>query len=157
MLKSLLLASLLAVAPAAHAETDPAAREVEQYFRAGIEAFNRGDLERFLQQFHPELRMYAVNEWLRGEAQIRERFTTTFRDFPRVRMEISRLRARSGTPDVVTVEFEWATFPRGDDAAWRGVGSGVYVRTAQGWREVLEHETVVSRDPRLVRPAPTPG
>ena len=78
--------------------------------------------------------------------QIRSRFTQTFRDFPKVRMEITNLRGRSEAPGVVTVEFEFHTYPQGEGPAWHGVGSGVYVKKADGWREVLEHESVTRRD-----------
>jgi len=151
---TLALASLLAAAgaPARAEAPDTNARQVERFFMEGIGRFNRHELEPFLKQFHPEMRMFAVTDWLRGESQIRERFSTTFRDFPNVRMEITNLRGRSETPDVVTVEFEFHTYPTGAGAAWHGVGSGVYVKTKQGWREVLEHESVTRKDPGLTPP-----
>jgi hypothetical protein len=153
-LKSLLAAAVLSVATNAGAEApDPNAREVERFFMEGIAHFNRHDLEPFLRQFHPELKMFAVTDWLRGKEQVRTRFTATFRDFPKVRMEITNLRGRSETPTVVTVEFEFHTYPMGEGGAWHGVGSGVYVKTAEGWREVLEHESVTRKDASLTPPA----
>ena len=140
----------LAVAPpsaaAAAERSDPNAREVERFFMAGIAHFNRHDIEPFLDQFHDEIRMFAVTSWLRGKPALRERFESTFRQFPKTRMEITNLRARSETKDVVTVEFEFHAYPQGTGPAWHGVGSGVYVRTRAGWREVLEHESVTRRD-----------
>jgi hypothetical protein len=61
-------------------------------------------------------------------------------------MEITNLRARSETPNTVTVDFEFHTFPRGTGPGYHGVGSGVYVKRAGGWREVMEHESVTKRD-----------
>ncbi|HEX8570357.1 MAG TPA: nuclear transport factor 2 family protein [Caulobacteraceae bacterium] len=146
--------ALVVLAPASgRAETpDPNAREVERFFMQGIGHFNRHELEPFLKQFSPDLRMFAVTEWLRGKEQIRARFTQTFRDYPNVRMEITNLKGRSEAANVVTVEFEFHTYPTGSGGAWHGVGSGVYVKTAEGWREVLEHESVTKRDAGMTPP-----
>jgi hypothetical protein len=131
---------------------DTSALEVERFFMEGIAKFNRRELDPFLLQFDETIRMFAVSSWLRGRAEVRQRFVDTFRQFPEARMEITNLRARSETPNVVTVEFEFHTYPRGTGPAYHGVGTGVYVRRAEGWREVLEHETVTRRDPGLATP-----
>jgi uncharacterized protein (TIGR02246 family) len=125
---------------------DANATEVERFFMQGIAHFNRHDIEPFLRQFHDDIRMFAVSNWLHGKPALRERFQSTFTHFPKTRMEITNLRARSETKDVVTVEFEFHIYPQGTGAAWHGVGSGVYVKTSSGWREVLEHESVTRRD-----------
>jgi hypothetical protein len=131
---------------------DANAMEVERFFVEGIGKFNRRELDPFLMQFDEDIRMFAVSDWLRGRAAVRQRFVDTFRQFPEARMEITNLRARSETPTVVTVEFEFHTYPRGSGPAYHGVGTGVYVRRAEGWREVMEHETVTRRDPGLGAP-----
>jgi hypothetical protein len=136
---------------------DANAMEVERFFMEGIGRFNRRELDAFLTQFDESIRMFAVSSWLRGKAQVRQRFVETYRQFPDARMDITNLRARSETPTVVTVEFEFHTYPRGTGPAYHGVGTGVYVRRAEGWREVLEHESVTRRDPGLqAPPAPRP-
>lgn len=151
-MKRLALAALLLVVFAscttagAPATPSNAAEEVKTHFMNGIAAFNAHDLETFLQQFAPDLQMFAVSEWLRGEQAIRERFAMTFKQFPNVRMEIDNLTAREVAPGVVTVDFRFHTYPTGKDAAWHGVGSGVYVRRDGRWVEVLEHETVTKVD-----------
>jgi hypothetical protein len=134
--------AILAAAPV----RDANALEVERFFTAGIEHFNRRDLEAFLAQFDDNISMYAVNSWLRGKPALRQRFRDTFKQFPQVKMEITNLRARSQSPNTVTVDFEFHTFPRGTGPGYHGVGSGVYVKRAEGWREVLEHESVTKRD-----------
>jgi hypothetical protein len=49
----------------------------------------------------------------------------------------------------VTVAFQWRVYPLGQGPAFHGVGSGVYVRRDDRWREVLEHETVTRVDSAL--------
>jgi hypothetical protein len=132
--------------PAAAPARDANAIEVERFFLAGIEHFNRRDLEAFLVQFDEDIRMYAVNAWLHGKPALRERFESTFKMFPKVKMEITNLRARSETPNTVTVSFEFHTYPKGSGPGYHGVGSGVYVERAGQWREVMEHESVTKRD-----------
>jgi uncharacterized protein (TIGR02246 family) len=147
---------LAAQAPAGVvARPSPAAERhpVAAYFDAGIAAFNAHDLDTFMQQFADDLEMYTPTGWLRGKAAVRERFVTTFRDFPSVRMIVRDLRVRDVAPGVAVVDFAWSTYPRGAGPAYHGVGSGTYVRRDGRWQEVLEHETVVSIDSALAPPA----
>lgn len=137
--------SLLAAGPAA-AET-PAEAAVRTVYMDGIAAFNRHDLETFLQQFSDDVEMYTPTGWLRGKAAVRERFVQTFTGWPDVRMEIDALDARQVTPDTVIVDFRWRTYPGGGDAAFHGVATGVYVLRDGRWVETLEHETVTRTDP----------
>lgn len=125
---------------------DRAADEVARFFMEGIGHFNRHDLDAFMRQFDPDIRMFVLDHWLRGAPALRERFAATFRQFPQVRMQITNLRARSVARNVVTVEFEFHTYPKGSGPAYHGVGSGTYVKSANGWNEVLEHESVLKRD-----------
>ncbi|HYF21769.1 MAG TPA: nuclear transport factor 2 family protein [Caulobacteraceae bacterium] len=139
------------------AEPAPASQDavqVEKTFMAGIEAFNAHDLDRFMVQFDPELQMFTPTGWLRGGAAVRARFSETFARFPAVRMEIDRLKAKQVSDDTVVVTFAWTVRPQGAGPAFEGVGSGVYVRRPEGWREVIEHETVTRTHPDLARSAP---
>jgi uncharacterized protein (TIGR02246 family) len=126
--------------------------EVHAFFLAGVAAFNAHDLEEFLTQFAEDINMYTPQGWLRGHEQVRERFATTFAQFPRVRMEIENLVARQVGKDVVVTDFRWRVYPGGAGPAFHGVGSGVYMRRDGQWREVLEHETVTLVDEALRRP-----
>jgi uncharacterized protein (TIGR02246 family) len=129
---------------------------VHAYFLDGIAAFNAHDLDGFMNQFGDDVEMYTPTGWLRGKAAVAARFVTTFRDFPRVRMDLRDLRVRAITPDVVVVDFGWSTYPNGQGPAYHGVGSGTYVRRNGAWQEILEHETVVRVDSALVRSRPAP-
>lgn len=152
-MRAILAATLAFIAVPAYTNpaADPHAAEVKTTFMAGISAFNAHDLPRFMRQFDPELQMFTPTGWLRGGHAVRARFADTFARFPAVRMEIEDLQARTVAPDVVTVGFRWRTYPQGSGGAFHGVGSGVYVRKADGWREVLEHETVTRTDPEFAR------
>jgi hypothetical protein len=73
-----------------HAEKHP----VEAFLVSGIAAFNAHDLDLFMKQFAPDIEMYTPTGWLRGNAAVRERFAQTFKQFPKVRMEIEELKLR---------------------------------------------------------------
>lgn len=122
---------------------------VEAFFTAGIEAFNRHDLDKFMEQFADDLEMYTPTGWLRGKAAVRERFVGTFKQFPNVKMEIEDLKVREVNSKTAIVDFKWKTYPAGAGPAFYGVGSGVYVKRKNRWVEVLEHETVTKIDDAL--------
>ena len=132
------------------------AAEVEAFFRSGIEAFNRHDLDLFTSQFADDIAMYTPTGWIRGTDAVRARFAGTFKQFPDVRMEVEDLSARSVGPHAVVTEFRWRVYPRGQGPAFHGVGSGVYVRRNGVWQEVLEHETVTRVDEALAQRPVTP-
>ena len=133
--------------PPTNPSTDAAT--VEDFFRSGIEAFNSHDLELFLGQFGEDIEMYTPTGWLRGKNAVRERFASTFGQFPNVRMELESLKVRSVSQDTVVADFIWRVYPMGKGPAFHGVGSGVYVRRGISWEEVLEHETVTRVDEGL--------
>jgi uncharacterized protein (TIGR02246 family) len=153
-------ALVAASASVAHAQggaraTPTAVRaSVDSFFRAGVDAFNRHALAEFTAQFADEIVMYTPTGWLRGHAAVRARFDSTFRQFPRVRMEIDSLEVRAVGPDAATVAFQWRVYPGGAGPAFHGVGSGAYVRRAGRWVEVLEHETVTLVDAALQQRRP---
>jgi len=122
---------------------------VETFYRAGIEAFNRHDLNEFMKQFAADISMYTPTGWLRGEKSVRERFSQTFKQFPKVRMEIEDLRVAEVSSDTAVIDFKWRVYPMGSGPAFHGVGSGVYVKRNGKWLEVLEHETVTKVDEGL--------
>lgn len=152
MKRILALALLLAITSSlAAAQTQQIARKhtVEQFFMAGIAAFNAHDLDGFMKQFAADIEMYTPTGWLRGQQNVRERFAQTFQQFPSVRMEIEDLRVREVGRATVVTDFKWRVYPMGRGPAFHGVGSGVYVQRGGKWVEVLEHETVVKVDEGL--------
>jgi len=136
------------------AQQAPAAQPhaVETFFLAGIKAFNAHELDTFMAQFAGDIEMYTPTGWLRGSQAVRERFTQTFQQFPKVKMEVENLRVREVTQGTVVTDFNWRVYPMGAGPAFHGVGSGVYVMRNGRWMEVLEHETVVKVDEGLGPP-----
>lgn len=132
-----------------------AEKQVAAIYRTGIDRFNEHQLDAFLEQFDSNIDMYTPTGWLRGSAGVRERFRSTFQQFPNVRMVIGDLRTRALSHGTVIVEFSWTVYPMGKGPRFEGVGSGVYVCQRGGWKEVLEHETVTFRDKEL-QPQPPP-
>lgn len=132
------------------------ADEVVVFFRSGVEAFNRRELNVFMGQFGADIRMYTPTGWVNGYAAVRERFAKTFEQFPDVRMEVDSLRVRRVADGVVVTEFRWRVYPMGAGPAFHGVGSGVYVLRGGDWEEVLEHETITHVDEPL-RQGPPPS
>ncbi|HLM56083.1 MAG TPA: nuclear transport factor 2 family protein [Pyrinomonadaceae bacterium] len=145
-------ALLVAASLSAAAQTENRAQKhpVEEFFMAGIAAFNAHDLEGFMKQFAGDIEMYTPTGWLRGREGVRERFAQTFRQFPSVRMEIEELRVREVARGMAVTDFRWRVYPMGKGPAFHGVGSGVYVLRDGRWAEVLEHETVVKVDEGLI-------
>jgi uncharacterized protein (TIGR02246 family) len=149
-MRVLVLAVALLALPAAGAPPHAAPKHpVEEFFMAGVAAFNEHDLDGFMKQFAADIEMYTPTGWLRGAERVRERFKQTFQQFPSVRMEIDGLRVRDVAPDTVVTDFKWRVYPMGKGPAFHGVGSGVYVLRGGRWVEVLEHETVVKVDEGL--------
>jgi hypothetical protein len=122
---------------------------VEIFFMAGITEFNRHNLDGFMKQFADDIEMYTPTGWLRGEKNVRNRFAETFKQFPKVKMEIEDLQVREVASGTVVTNFKWRVYPMGAGPAFHGVGSGVYILRNGKWTEVLEHETVVKVDEGL--------
>jgi hypothetical protein len=122
---------------------------VELFFIAGIKELNSHNLDGFMKQFAEDIEMYTPTGWLRGEKIVRTRFAETFKQFPKVKMEIEDLQVRKVSPGTVVTNFKWKVYPMGAGPAFHGVGSGVYILRNGKWTEVLEHETVVKVDEGL--------
>ena len=142
------------------AEDPPGGRnadeEVVALFNAGIEAFNRHELNVFMGRFGADIRMHTPTGWVNGYAAVRERFGETFAQFPAVRMEVDSLSARQVEDGVVVTRFRWRVYPMGDGPAFHGAGSGVYILRGAKWEEVLAHETITRVDEGLRLPTRAP-
>ena len=124
---------------------------VESLYFSGINAFNAHDLDEFMKQFHVDMQMFNTSTgWLRDLEGIQKRFAMIFKQFPQVRMTIEDFRVCDVQPDTVLVDFNWTLYPNGKGPAFRGVGSGVYVKRDGKWGEVVEHETVTATDKELL-------
>jgi uncharacterized protein (TIGR02246 family) len=149
MKKLIAIILLFTISISAQAQKTEKVHPVETLYLAGIEAFNKHDLNEFMKQFASDISMYTPTGWLRGDKSVRERFAQTFRQFPKVRMEIEDLRVTEVSSKTAIIDFKWRVYPMGSGPAFHGVGSGVYVKRNGRWVEVLEHETVTKVDEGL--------
>lgn len=122
---------------------------VRTIYLSTIEALNEGNLDLFLANFAPEIKMYGTDGNYFGQKALRERFENILQQFPKVRMEIPELKLEILSKNVVLVNFEWKVFPMDQGPAFSGIGSGVYTRDGDKWIEVLEVETITDIDEAL--------
>ena len=122
---------------------------VRTLYLSSIEALNKGNLDVFLANFAPEIKMYGTDGTYFGQDALRDRFEKVLQQFPKVRMEIPELQLEILAEDIVLVNFEWKVFPMGQGPAFTGIGSGVYRKTGDKWMEILEVETVTEVDEAL--------
>ena len=122
---------------------------VRTLYLTSIEALNEGNLDLFLANFAPEIKMYGTDGNYFGQNALRERFEKVLKQFPNVRMEIPELKLEILSKDVVLVNFKWKVFPMGQGPAFSGIGSGVYAKNGDKWMEILEVETITDVDEAL--------
>lgn len=124
---------------------------VRNLYLSSIQAFNEGNLDLFLANFAPEIKMYGTDGNYFGQEALRKRFKNVLLQFPDVRMEIPELNLEILSQEVVIVNFEWKVFPMGQGPAFSGIGSGVYKQNGDKWMEILEVETVTNVDEALIQ------
>ncbi|MGB5693439.1 MAG: nuclear transport factor 2 family protein [Flavobacteriaceae bacterium] len=122
---------------------------VRVLYLSSIEALNEGNLDMFLANFAPEIKMYGTDGNYFGQNALRERFENVLQQFPDVRMEIPELKLENLSQNVVIVNFKWKVFPMGQGPAFSGLGSGVYINKSGKWMEILEVETITNVDEAL--------
>lgn len=122
---------------------------VKGLYLSSIEALNEGNLDLFLANFAPEIKMYGTDGTYFGENAVRQRFENVLQQFPDVRMEIPELKLEILSKNTVLVNFKWKVFPMGQGPAFTGLGSGVYVKNGDNWMEILEVETITDVDEAL--------
>ncbi len=118
-------------------------------YLSSIEAFNEGNLDLFLANFAPEIKMYGTDGNYFGQNALRERFENVIQQFPKVRMEIPELNLDILSQEIVLVNFKWKVFPMGQGPAFSGIGSGIYMKKGDKWMEILEVETITEVDEAL--------
>ena len=122
---------------------------VRSLYLSSIEALNAGNLDLFLANFAPEIKMYGTDGNYFGQSAVRKRFESVLQQFPNVRMEIPELKLEILSDGVVLVNFKWKVFPMGQGPAFSGLGSGVYLKIEDKWMEILEVETITDVDEAL--------
>ena len=122
---------------------------VRSLYLSSIKALNEGNLDLFLANFAPEIKMYGTDGTYFGQNALRNRFENVLEQFPDVKMEIPELKLEILSKNVVLVNFEWKVFPMGQGPAFSGIGSGVYIKKGDKWLEILEVETITQVDEAL--------
>ncbi len=122
---------------------------VKSLYLSSIEALNEGNLDLFLANFAPEIKMYGTDGNYFGQNAVRKRFENVLQQFPNVRMEIPELKLEILSKDIVLVNFKWKVYPMGQGPAFSGLGSGVYMNNGDKWMEILEVETITDVDEAL--------
>ena len=122
---------------------------VKSLYLSSIEALNEGNLNLFLANFAPEIKMYGTDGNYFGQNSVRKRFENVLQQFPDVRMEIPELKLEILSTDIVLVNFKWKVFPMGQGPAFSGLGSGIYIKKGDKWMEILEVETITDVDEAL--------
>ena len=122
---------------------------VRLLYLSSIEALNNGDLELFLSNFAPEIKMYGTDGNYFGLDALRERFENVLQQFPNVRMEIPELQLEILSQEIVLVNFKWKVYPMGQGPAFSGIGSGIYRNIEGKWMEIIEVETITNVDDQL--------
>lgn len=125
---------------------------VRTLYLSSIEALNEGNLDLFLANFAPEIKMYGTDGNYFGQNALRERFENVLQQFPKVRMEIPELKLEILSKEVVLVNFKWKVIPMGQGPAFSGLGSGIYKKNGSNWMEILEVETITDIDEALKQP-----
>lgn len=129
-------------APASGPAAQPSPEtEVQSAVTANVEAFNRGDVEALVSSFDANAEIYTSTGWARGADAIRARLQQSLAATPNAQIAISDFRVRRVDNNVMLADYAWT---RSGVQPARGVMSEVYVRTAQGWRKVLAHGTVLA-------------
>ncbi len=125
---------------------------VKELFLSSIDAFNDRNLELFLANFAPEIKMYGTDGTYFGQNALKARFEVLFKQFPNMKMEIPELKSEALSKDVVLVNFKWKVYPMGQGPAFTGIGSGIYKYLDGKWMEILEVETTTHVDEALKQP-----
>jgi len=125
---------------------------VKELYLSTIDAFNDRDIDLFLANFAPKIKMYGTDGTYFGQDALRARFEGLFKQFPNAKMEIPELESEVLSNDVVLVNFKWKVYPMGKGPAFTGIGSGIYKYLDGKWMEILEVETITHVDEALKRP-----
>ncbi len=140
----LMAAMLLAQGTIASAE-DTSASEIQQVLRQQVEAWNRGDVEAFMQGYKDSPDTTFIGKSVEhGYAPILARYKKAYPTKDAMgTLEFREIAVRSLGPGyaVVTGRFHLARGAAGGGDA-SGIFSLVWERTPQGWKIILDHTSL---------------
>jgi uncharacterized protein (TIGR02246 family) len=133
-----------AAARVTEAQRDSAAREIAVMMQASAMAWNRGDLDAFVNYYEPDTTTTYIgrNEVVRGRAAIRARYAPRFEPGAQHdSLSFDGTEVDLLAPGVANV-ISWYRLTRGDSVTGRGPTSLVMRRDADGqWRIVHDHSS----------------
>jgi len=138
-----LLVFTAACAPSESRVGDPAA-EVRAVWNAGVEAWNRGDLDAFMNFYwkSPDLVFFANKSETRGWQQTLDRYRATYKAEGRQmgRLDFPQLEFKVLGPEAVLARGQWRLKMR-DGKESTGMTSVTFLKLPEGWRIVHDHSS----------------
>ena len=145
----LLLALLTLLGSAAQAETGSAQAEIRGLLDAQVAAWNRGDLQAFMETYwkSPQTAYVGASGVLRGWQAVLERYRRVYPDRQAMgAVKFSDLEITLLSPDSAFVLGHWQLEREHDRPG--GVFTLIVRKFPEGWRIVLDHTSAVSPPPR---------
>ena len=137
------LVFITACAPAQTRAADPAG-EVRAVWNTSVEAWNRGDLDTFMNLYwnSPDLVFFSNKTETRGWQQTLDRYRMTYKaegrqmgalDFPKLEFKVLG-------PEAVLARGQWRLkMPDGQEST--GMTSVTFLKLSEGWRIVHDHSS----------------
>jgi uncharacterized protein (TIGR02246 family) len=145
----LLLALLTLLGSAAQAETGSAQAEIRGLLDAQVAAWNRGDLQAFMETYwkSPQTAYVGASGVLRGWQAVLERYRRVYPDRQAMgAVKFSDVEITLLSPDSAFVLGHWQLEREHDRPG--GVFTLIVRKFPEGWRIVLDHTSAVSPPPR---------
>ena len=145
----LLLALLTLLGSAAQAETDRAAAEIRGLLDAQVAAWNRGDLQAFMESYwkSPQTAYVGSSGVMRGWEAVLDRYRRVYPDRRAMgTVKFSDVEITLLSPDSAFVLGRWQLEREQDRPG--GVFTLIVRKFPEGWRIVLDHTSAVSPPPR---------
>jgi uncharacterized protein (TIGR02246 family) len=138
-----LLLLISACAPSPSRVGDSAA-EVRTVWNAGVEAWNRGDLDAFMTVYwnSPDLVFFSNKAETRGWQQTLDRYRATYKSEGRQMgmLDFPQLEFKVLGPEVVLARGQWRLkMPDGKEST--GMTSVTFLKLPEGWRIVHDHSS----------------
>jgi len=145
----LLLALLTLLGSAAQAETGSAQAEIRGLLDAQVAAWNRGDLQAFMESYwkSPQTAYVGSSGVMRGWEVVLERYRRVYPDRRAMgTVKFSDVEITLLSPDSAFVLGRWQLEREQDRPG--GVFTLIVRKFPEGWRIVLDHTSAVSPPPR---------
>ena len=145
----LLLALLTLLGSAAYAETGGAQSEIRAVLDAQVAAWNRGDLQAFMESYwkSPQTAYVGSSGVMRGWEVVLERYRRVYPDRRAMgTVKFSDVEITLLSPDSAFVLGRWQLEREHDRPG--GVFTLIVRKFPEGWRIVLDHTSVVSPPPQ---------